>query len=241
MFRFSELQDNQRNVFFRLPHRLIADKIWRALPKSSHGVLPVIGCHANESGHAYPSEERIAGLCGLTCKTVRDGIKHLEDVLPGFAVKHYVSRRGKRAKSYRFGKQPTDGKDYLAFYRRWIDGGNWYVLHSTPSAWSVYPVLRHFAFPPDYEDTMGGEDMVDAEDLKDVYAERPFDFCEAEERIICEYAGISRNSLHSARVALEHAEFIEWDSDNACWRVYRRPHSNFKRGYLNSQLEKRGM
>ena len=239
MFRFSTLEGDANDYFFRFPHSIITNRIWATLPKPAQAVLPVIGSHCDKTGLAFPSEERIAGLCGITCKTARAGVKAMENTLSGFTVSNYTTKRGKRAKSYRFAKLPTDGKKYLAFYRRWIDGGNWYVLHSKPSARAVYPVLRHFAYAPDYEETMA--DGESPEDYPVLYANREYDFCEAEKLVICEYAGITRNSLSPALRALQDAHFIEMDDEEGTWRVYRWPAWYFKRDWLNADLKRRGM
>lgn len=237
MFRFSELEGNPYDYYFRFPHSIVSNGIWAALPNAAKAVLPVICCHANTQGVAYPSEERIAGMSGLTPKTVRAGVKALEDLLPGFSTLNYVTRRGKRAKSYQFTKLPTDGKKYFAFYRRWIDAGNWYTLHTTPSAWAVYPVLRHFAYAPDHEDIVGD----DEDDFRSDYQRREYDFYDAEASVIQEYAGITRNSLQPALRALQEANFIDKVYDDEEWRVYRWSTWFFKRHYLNSDLQSRGM
>ena len=241
-FRFTELRDEQRELYFRFPHALVADRVWRSLPKSAHAVLCALGVHADQHGAARPSEARLAGLCGLTEKTVRAAARSLEDTLPGFKIQNYTTRRGKRAKSYRIGHLPTDSKKYFAFRRRWIDGGNWFELHRAPSAWSLYPVMRHLAFPDAAECINGDEEEHHENGIApEVYAARAFDLCDAEPWLLRDLAGITRNSLPKALRALQDAGFISPEEDSDCWQVYRMPQIFFKRAYLNRVLEERGM
>jgi len=238
VFRFTDLEGRADDYFFRFPHSIIENGIWATLPTSAQAVLPVIGVHTEAKGLAFPSEERIAGLCGITCKTARAGVKALEDCVSGFTVEHYTTNRGKRAKLYHIKGLPTDGKQYLAFFSRWIHGGNWYMLHDTPTARAVYPVMRHFGYAPDYEDTMA--DGEDSADYPALYTAREYDFCEAERAVICEHAGITRNSVTHAFKELERAHFISWDDEQGAWRVNRWSTWFFKRDWLNADLNRRG-
>ena len=50
-------------------------------------------------GEAFPSEQTIAILSGLTDKVVREGIRGL-DGFPGFSFEQYVTRRGRRSNKF---------------------------------------------------------------------------------------------------------------------------------------------
>jgi hypothetical protein len=239
--RFTKLQDDQREIFFRFPRHIITDKIWAALPLASKVALPPIAVHMNQHGKAIPSEERIAMLCGRTEKTVRSGVRGLEDLWPGFRTENYVTRRGKRAKRYVFGQMPKDSKAYFGFRRLIIDGGNWHQLQATPTACALYPVMRQFSYCLGRDELLDDEASEDFESFDEAYRARAFDQCDADPAVLCEYAGISRNSLYPALQALIDACLIEPEQTHDAWyRVYLVPPHYFKREWLNDQLAAKG-
>jgi hypothetical protein len=48
---------NETN-FFWWDKKLIADKVWSELPPASKSVFPVIACHCNKRGVAFPVKEQ---------------------------------------------------------------------------------------------------------------------------------------------------------------------------------------
>ena len=124
--------------FFWWDKKVIENMNWALLPKSSKAIFPVIACHANIKGEAFPSEQTIAILAGLSDKIVREGITGLE-AFPNFKCVYYLSRRGKRAKKF-FINIPSsnNGNDIFPFYK--------FILESVhPPApriwWSFYDIL----------------------------------------------------------------------------------------------------
>lgn len=101
MYQFKEKIDHIGHFWF--DKKLIENKNWAALKSSSKAIYPVIGCHCNKLGEAFPSEMRIAILSGRTDKIVRKGIIGLEE-FPGIKIKNYITKRGRRSKRFTISK-----------------------------------------------------------------------------------------------------------------------------------------
>jgi hypothetical protein len=219
--------------FFKFAKRLIRDRHWALLPTAAQAIYPVIGVHMNaQNKTAFPAEDRMAVLAGCTPKTVRAGVNALRD-FPGFDIESYVTSRGRRSKKFTFSDIPSRGRDYFAFHRIIIDGGNWRELR--PAGKALYPVLRFFGF---YDDDAMRENE-DGDDFKDALTARTFDYCEAEIPVLTEHSGLCRNSVKAALGDMERCGLTDRDEDGRR-RVYRIPPFHFKREYLNSQLQHRG-
>ena len=215
---------------------------WAMLSKSSKAVFPVIACHCDKKGLAFPGEKTIAALAGVTDKVARQGIKAL-DGFPGFEWNSYLTKRGKRGKKF-FLKLPSDIKNGKAFpFHRFIfDSGIWSELK--PTAKALYPVMRCFSYfdSGGYLNYLSESQGIDLETNAFVedkeYKQRQFEICEAESGILAKFAGIHRNSLQSALSNLELKYLIELDEKPDAWRVFLRSKDNkfFKRKYLNEKL-----
>jgi len=103
MFQFKESVNDEQ--FFWFDKKLIENKNWAMLPKSSKSVFPVIASHCNKLGCAFPGEETIASIAGVRNKVAREGIKGLRGFL-GFKWSYYPTRLGKRGKKF-FLKLPS--------------------------------------------------------------------------------------------------------------------------------------
>jgi hypothetical protein len=142
MYQFKE-EINSRQ-FFWWHKKLIKNMNWALLPKSSKAVFPVIACHANEKGEAFPSEQTIAILGGVSDKIAREGIRGLEE-FPGFKLNYYISKRGKRAKKYSLKLLSNDDRgSAFPFFKFILEAGIWREM--IPSAKALYPVMRFFGF-----------------------------------------------------------------------------------------------
>jgi len=230
MYQFTD-QINRESLFV-FDKRWIKNMNWAALPKASKAIFPVIAAHFNGKGLAFPSERRIAILSGRTDKQVREGVNGLEG-FPGFKVGYYVTPRGKRAKRYHM-KLPAIKKGRtFPFLRCIIYGGNWSRL--TPTARALYPVMKYFSYF-DF-DMYVEEGDVDAElnEFDEIYQDRAFDFCEAEDPILAKYSGISQRSMKAARDNLEDNFLIEGNSGGT-WMVFLKPPRWFKAAFLNEQI-----
>ena len=234
MYQFKE--ECNQDQFFWWKKDLIENMNWALLPKSSRAIFPVIACHANEKGVAFPGEQTIAILSGISNKIVREGIRGLEK-FPGFKWDYYLSKRGKRAKKFKI-KLPLNVNRGSAFpfYKFILEAGIWRKLKS--SAKALYPVMRYFGF---FDINLYAE-LEDSEiceaEFEEMYPTRKYDFCDADFAIMAEYAGLHRNSLQAALKDLEDNFLIEPLSDYNEWKVFLRS-KNFtiwKRDYLNKQI-----
>ena len=234
MYQFKE--ECNSTQFFWWDKKLIKNMNWALLPKSSKAVWPVINCHANQKGIAFPGEQTIAILAGVSDKVARKGILSLED-LSGFEWNYYVTKRGKRAKKY-FVNSPsinTNGSAF-PFYKSILESGIWRELGY--SAKSLYPVMRYFGYF-DIEMYAAFEDLEIYEgNFNEIYPTRKFDFCEAERDLLAKYAGLHRNSLYTALQDLEANFLIEPIDGYYCWKVFIRSKDDtyFERGYLNEKI-----
>ena len=126
-------KDELTDTFFRFNKWLVRDQIWARLPLASKAIYPVIGVHTNEHGWAFPSEQTIAILSGISENTVRKGIHGLLEV-PGFEVEKYVTTRGYKANRYFINPPPKRKDTSFFFHKLVVTGGNWMKLRSTAKA-----------------------------------------------------------------------------------------------------------
>jgi hypothetical protein len=234
VYQFKE--ECNHNQFFWWNKKLIENMNWALLPKASKAVFPVIASHANEKGAAWPSEQTIAILSGVSDKIAREGIRGLE-AFPSFKWSHHLSKRGKRAKKY-FVKLPSCNNKGSAFpfHKFILHSGIWRKLKS--SAKSVYPVMRYFGFfDISLYAALEDSELCEA-DFEEVYRLRKYDFCEAENGLMAEYAGLHRNSLCAAIRNLEDNFLIEPLNDYDGWKVFLRSKdlNIWKRDYLNKKV-----
>jgi hypothetical protein len=142
MYQFKEGCNHKQ--FFWWGKRLIKNKNWALLSKSSKAVFPVIACHCNKKGEAYPNERTIAILSGLNDKSAREGIRGLE-AFPDFKISHYLTKRGKRANKYYLKLPAANVKGRSFPFNKFIlESGQWKEMK--PTAKALYPVMRCFGF-----------------------------------------------------------------------------------------------
>lgn len=226
--------------FFKFKKDMITapNSLWRALSLSSKSVYPVIGCHCNAEGKAFPSQQTIGDLAGLTRKTVREGVEGLM-ALPWFTISNKINAKGMRTKMYVIDQDKTL---MFPFHKSILESGIWRELstgNNSKSAHAVYCVCRAYGFQDvdlfnETEKTDHGEDDF----WTDVYPYRDFDFLEAHLDVIAEKAGVSINTAQKAMNALMELWLLEFDELAYCYRILFTPKKYFKREYLNSELEK---
>jgi hypothetical protein len=182
----------------------------------------------NEKGEAFPSEQTIAILSGLTDKVVREGIRGL-DGFPGFSFEQYVTRHGRRSNKFKLEMLRNSERGAgFPFFRYGLEAGCW--REAKPAAKALYPVMRLFAFF-DLETCADEDDELG--EFHEVYANREFDLCEAEIPIMATFAGITRQSVYSALADLQRCCLVE-QIDGRIWKVFLRSNGEiFKRDYLN--------
>lgn len=194
-----------------------------------------LSCHCYEKGKAYPSEQTIAILAGVSDKVVREGIKGLEE-FPGFGWDYYLTKREKRGKKFSVNLPSTNYKgSAFPFYKFILEAGIWRKIR--PSAKAIYPVMRYFGyFDIDEYAALEGPETEEG-DYDEVYPVREFDYCVSERSVLVEHAGIHRNSLHTALQDLQ-ANFLLESIDYSRWKVLLRSKDNtiWKRDYLNKAV-----
>ena len=253
MFTFPE---EPRSGFFLIPESLIGSPcppegytpaLWSRLTQSAQAVLFVIASHVGDNGMAFPSEERIAGLAGLTRKTVRRALVELE-VNQVLKIHHYTARSGRRAKKFEW--LLTRNGQLMRFYHRVLDQGVWNKF--SPSAKSLYLAFRFFGRARPDLDPNFDADQYDygtflsanaeegaGEEWYEYLRERNYDFCNAEPRVLCDYAGIVRRGFNEAVASLEEIKAVV-PFDNEYWQVSIWPQQTWKLEYLNRKLREAG-
>jgi hypothetical protein len=232
-------KDNIDDVgFFRFDKRWIENKNWALLPLASKAILPVIGCHCDANGHAFPGERRIAILSGLSDKTVRKGIRGLE-AFPGFRFVSFVTSRLKKSKRFFLDLPPLERGRFFSFYKYILESGLWRELCAVAKA--VYPVIRCYSWfdlilYSGYEE----EAYYDPDNPAATFEKREYEFFDGDLSYILEYSGIHRNSLKSALSDLQKKALIEPHENIEGWKVYLRSknRSQYSRDLLNTKILK---
>ncbi len=226
--------------FFKFKKDMITapNSLWRALSLSSKSVYPVIGCHCNAEGKAFPSQQTIGDLAGLTRKTVREGIEGLM-ALPWFTISNKINAKGMRTKTYVIDQNKTP---MFPFHKSILESGIWRELstgNNSKAAHAVYCVCRAYGFQDaglynESENT----DFAYADFWAEIYPIRRYDFLQADIDVIAEKAGVSINTAKKAMDALMDLWMLSWDNGADCYRVLIKPPKYFTREYINAELEK---
>ena len=236
-FKWTENVSN--GLTLRMPRIIIEEYYWAALKPASKSVYVPLLKFVNKNGSAFPSIRTLAIVSGVTEKTAGQGIKGLEG-LPGFKKIRKVSRRGHIAYNYFIEEPPPDNKHTIWMSHSYINGGNWSML--TPTAQAVLPVLKCFSYweIERYCKEQGME--YSPADLTEIYRCREYDFVDADESIICEFAGITKRSLAAAYKSLTDNYFIkpvEPDGDKKLWELEIIPLFYYTRDSLNDRTKER--
>jgi hypothetical protein len=224
--------------FFRFDKRWIENKSWALLPMASKAILPVIGCHCDANGFAFPGERRIAILAGLSDKTLRKGIQGLEG-LPGFRSEPYVTSRLKNSKRFFLDLPPLERGRFFSFHKFILESGLWRELSAVAKA--VYPVIRCYSwFDLILYRGFEEEAFYDPDNPAATFEKREYEFFDGDLSYIREYSGIHRNSLKSALSDLHIKALIEPHEENDSWRVYLRSKERrrYPCDYLNTEILK---
>jgi len=233
IYQFSDRPNTK--AFFWFEKRIVEEMTWAGLITAAKSIWPVIACHANQSGVAFPSERRIAILSGLSDKVVRKGIKDLEKSSL-FKVKNYVTKRGKRSKRFiiKMQKGKNRGRSF-PFHRYILESGIWRELK--PTAKALYISIRCFSYFC-YDYCMDEQDDIGVEP-GDMFRLRSIEWCEAERDVLIKYSGINRNSFLNALENLEKNNLVELEDETGQLYVYLRAKDGFfyKRDFLNNKIK----
>ena len=230
MYQFTE--NLNLNQFFRFSKKWVLNMNWSMLPLRAKAVLPVVYAHDNGKGQSWPSEETISALSRLSPKTVRKGINELLS-LPGFSFKWQMTATGRKSKKFKF-PLPGNSEKVFFFHKVILTGGNWRLLK--PIGKAIYPVLRTFS-QWDRNEAYESEEIKNTdEDFKESFADREWEYSEAEPGILARYAGITRARVYDALRDLQECALIE--RSDGRWKVYLIPQEHYTRDFLNGQLIK---
>jgi hypothetical protein len=237
-YRFPEEPSYTQFFKFKKDMILSANSLWAKLPLSSKSVYPVIGCHCNMKGEAFPSVQTVADLAGITRKTAGEGIKGLMK-LPWFKIKSRVTKRGIRSKTYIIGQ---DERPMFPFHKIILESGVWRELSTngkSKAAHAVYCVCRAYGFTePEIYNESTDEGLTDTEFWNDTFPYRDFDFMIADNDIVAQKAGVYGSTVEKAIQALIDNFLMEYDERTGCYRVNRFPSKVYRADYLNKELEK---
>ncbi len=244
-FQFTDSQLELEN-YFKWGCRLIESLNWAMLSPAAKAVFPVIACHCNDQGEAFPAERRIGGLAGLSDKIVRKGINDLIG-FSNFQYKPFLTNRGKMSKKFTI-KLPNNSSENPSYSKKGPFPFHSYILYSgkwrelLPTAKALYPVMRYFGYfdISTYEEFDIEKELFEISEFNEFFPTRDFDYCEADYTALAQHAGISGKSIYSAIANLKKNSLIDCveESSSILWRVYLRPNEYYKREYLNKKIMK---
>jgi len=199
-----KIQKNQNNkLFFRWDKDLIKNRQWASLPLASKSVFPVIAVHQNAKGECWPTQQTIADLAGYSEKTVREGLKGLQE--KGFSgielIKYKKTGMLWAGTYYKINPLPLGKKGYFPFHKDLVSSKKWSQLKSTAKA--LYPVMRCFGYNEGF-----GRNY------------KPHDYCDSDKKYLAEFTGIDRRSIATALESLESSDLIEPVAGRAAWNVF---------------------
>lgn len=236
-YRFPE--EINWGTFFKFKKDMITagNSLWRNLPLSSKSIYPVIGCHCNKKGEAWPSQQTIADLAGVTRKTVGEGINGLLSI-PWFRIENKITSRGMRNKKYII---EQDDSESFPFHKNILETGRWRGLSkysNSKAAHAVYCVCRAYGFQDiDWYNEVKDTDFTEQDFWVEMYPDRDFDFLQAELDVISEKAGVTLATAKKAMIALEKEYFLEEDEIHGGYRIRLWPSMMYKHEFLNEDLE----
>ena len=210
---------------------------------STKSIYPVIGCHTNKDGAAFPSQQTIADLSGCTAKTVREGIQGLLSI-PWVELKNRITTRGTRQKIYII-KPGDEGTKYFSFYKAILESGIWRELsvqYKSKAAHAIYCTCLAYAF---FDFDLYAElECLDYDVNEfwqsDDFKKRGYDFLSADLDIIAYKAGVDIKTAKKAIQALINTGLLEeiLDMERQTWKIRRSPNIRYNRDYLNDCLER---
>lgn len=249
MYTFKEDIDNRGCLF--ISKKIIIDGTWAKLSLAGKTVLPVIIKYRNEKGIAFPSQETIAILAGVSEKTVSCGIKNIEKIT-NISAKRYWTTKGNISYKYFIPSSITKSEARIRINNTLFGTGCWRMLSSSGKA--LYIVLRTIADcdESDYEEKKGLDDSENnmSDRFKKWYGQREYDIVAfTSKKQLAELSGISRPSINKAVESLRETGLLEdMDEDEGmdnCFdetfhiqKIYINPEYGYDQSFLNSTIEK---
>ncbi|WP_279355608.1 helix-turn-helix domain-containing protein [Fundidesulfovibrio agrisoli] len=208
-----------QSLFYRIDRNVVTSGKWSSVKGISRSVYPVLMAHCGVDQTCYPSEERIADLCGVSVKRVPSAVKDLCG--KGFMTssKSKPNARGHRHNIYRLASTPPGGNPVF-MHNSLVKDGHWAKLPSRAHA--LYVAMRcrgHLDYDTFVDVTQAvwelsedGDSLMDlqesaSEDFRAVYRDRAWEVCDADPDVLMGDAGFSRNTFKAAMADLEAARF----------------------------------
>ena len=229
MYQFNK--DFNHKALFWFKKSLIENMNWGLLSTSSKAIFPVIACHSNKAGKAFPGQLTIGILAGLSVKQVVNGIKGLK-AFPDIKIMRGIPNKY----NVKLPQEPMKGKTF-PFYQVVLEYGLWRELK--PASKALYPVMRCFSkFDLEIYLDIEGDEEKSHLDFDEVYANREYDLCSENKKTLADFAGIHRNSINDALNNLEENFLIERDTNWKLWKVYLKSKTGtyWKRDFLNKKI-----
>jgi len=234
MYSFPNPEKINYEQFFLFDKEIIKDMRWASLPKVAKGIYPVIACHANKNGKAFPGETTIAILSGYREMKVREGTKKLEEFRM-LDVSKKKTKKGYYRKEYKINlpKEEDQTKIFL-FHKTIFEGGNWRELKH--SAQALYPVMRCFSnFNADLYSEIENMDGVNKDDdFREMFRYREWDFCSETLNKMAKFSGITRRTIKEAINSLQENFLIE--PIERGWKVFINPKKFWKSEFMNKKI-----
>ena len=211
MYKFKKSID--KVGFFFVSKEIIVDGTWAKLSHAGKAVLPVILKYRNKNGVAFPSQETIGILAGISEKTVSCGIKSITE-FTDIDVKKYRTSKANVSYKYSIPSRMVKLKGGIRTTNALFDSGCWRMLSSTGK--SLYFVLRTLAEP----DKLDYHEDEEFSDFKEWYGQREYDLVAFQSiSQLAKLAGISRPSMKKAVASLRKNRLLtdmDYDFNGKC-------------------------
>jgi Helix-turn-helix domain len=216
--------------------KIVASELWSRLSKAGKTVLPVIVKYSNKQGEAFPSQETIGIISGVTEKTVREGIKNIAK-FTDMRIKTYRTIKGNISYKYIIPVSMFEAKGKIRINNALFDSGCWRELSASGKA--LYIVLRALAEHDDYDYKENGE----YDNFGEWFGQRKYDIVKFQsQNQLAQLAGISRasipsavNSLRETKLFIDVKDFLEKEVEHQ--RIYIIPQMIFDRDKLNNVID----
>ncbi|WP_319550377.1 helix-turn-helix domain-containing protein [Desulfogranum marinum] len=191
---------------FWFDDRMIKDGTWASLSNGAKGVYVSIAVHCDEEGTAFPGEDTIAKLTGLSRKTVRKAINELAKA-GLLRIERWKTKRGHSAKRYHVKKTPRDTG--FPFSKDIVATGTWGEMGSCGQA--VYISMRNYCYWDGYEESY--DSLTD-------FKERTFEYCSAEIEYLLEDTGVTKSTYYRGIKSLLDVGMIQRGIDENGKKAY---------------------
>ncbi|NLD36393.1 MAG: hypothetical protein GX654_05925 [Desulfatiglans sp.] len=223
-------EDLNGNRFFKIDKKMIIEKRWALMPLSVKKIFPGLYYHMNVQGQSWPSEGTLGSMCGVSAKTVRQGLSWM---IENHGLK-FIWKMTAMNRKHKVFTLPTINENAKTFYfhKVLLSGGNWRQLKPAPAA--LYMVLRTFSR---WDEEEAIYDTSDPSEIAEAYGSRTFEFCDIDASFLCSYAGIARQNFWPAIADLRKKFLVDEEVFDGKLKVFLIPDKRFKFDFLNGQVQ----